>query len=96
MEMKLREKCSFVRDVRDPYQTSTTRWTTIDEAPPGYVLGNYENNPHCRTVDYNEGRNDLNRYRKIDKDEVERRGYKDVPLSRANTPYCGTQRYHNN
>lgn len=94
METKLREKCTYVDEVRDPYQTSVKRWTSMDEAPSGYALG-YENNPHARKADNSEGRKDLARYRKINKDEVERRTYKDSWLSRKNTPYCGTMRYHN-
>jgi len=89
---KLRDKCTYVRDVRDPILTDTMRWTNIDEAPPGYVLG-IENNPFARRGNSNgEGRNELHRYKKSNVNEVKRRANKDQWVGRLNTPYTGSIR----
>lgn len=89
---KLREKCTYVRDVRDSILTDTMRWTNIGEAPPGYVLG-IENNPFARRGNSNgEGRNELQRYKNSDVDEVKRRVHKDQWVGRLNTPYTGSIR----
>lgn len=90
---KLREKCTYVKGVRDPVLTSEIRWSNVNEIPPGYTLG-IENSPFARRERNNaEGRSDLKRYDSIDKDEVKKRNPNlDAWLSRNNTPYSDSIR----
>lgn len=90
---KLREKCTYVRDVRDPVLTSVVRWSNMDEMPPGYTLG-IENNPSSRrNNNASEGRSDVGGYSRINKDEVDKRSARlDAWSGRLNTPYSGSFR----
>lgn len=82
-------KCTYVKEVRDTFLTSTARYMSVEECPVGYMSNDRGdgNNPSPRYIGReNEGRTDARKFRDMEK-TLNTRDQIESPISKNNLAF---------